>query len=1020
MKSNVAKRHVVVINRWSVGWSGGHPPYEAVLDHDAFCVSYIVDEEGLKGLSASIKARCAIACVGDIKDLEALATALQSLVDRLGVVDRLVALSEWDLLNASALRARFDISGMQPESALAVRDKVTMKQKVLAAGIKAPQFAPCHSANDLRAFAAQYGFPIVLKPRKMAASIGVHIIASAADLESVLVATPTYDDLEVETYCPGTVFHVDGLMSRDQLVYAVPFRYTRPPVEFFQGQPLGAISLPEGPLCQRLIAFSERVARALHICNTHFHLELIIDESLPEQEPTFLEIGARVGGADIPRAVELITGVDAVKQQLRLEMGLEALPFRPVVSAHVAAYYLVPFPSNLPRVVTFNGKLTQLAFPTLVDQHRREVGEILDGTGGYLKIPARFVFAGTPAQVLQDMARVEVAHHYHHGPLPATGTPPIPGLLALVHCGLSFCEEIAATARAVNLPLFVISSRYKDRAPLAKIAPELAFVHMTEADSLDESNVEAALGVLHASGFQPLACIATMESYRIMAATLNASFNAPDALPAALRLAMDKQRCRETLYGAGLSRVQAQELTPELLERVKEDGHAYFIKPRRGAASFGAFKLSPDTDFAQIAQLIAQITQDQFVTSVFYGDHGFILENFVPGPEYSFELVVMDGKVHIALTHAKVHSHTAHSVLEDQLVSPGVTCPEALDRAKVYLDRIFHCLSLRWGLYHVEMRHAPWGWELIEINTRIGGGLINESARRKLKGASLIELWVYNLLGTQGVPQITQKVDAALTHFESTACNSHAAVRTLQQYVYGEPGRQIDSVCMREGIPAPLLNVITMQPGDRIPDSEREHDLAMGLWASEAETHDEAQWQKLLTQAKDYWKVTYMATQSSCQVSPVLRQIRELLTSAAIAFKEVSHEHTLTSQASAQARGESLRVGGKALLIKADQRFVIAVISAARQVNNKKLRSALGAQKIRFATTEELHALTGVAKGALPPFGTPLFDLALVADRSVLAQEEIAFNAGSLTDSIIMATRDWQRLANPQWVDFAA
>lgn len=38
----------------------------------------------------------------------------------------------------------------------------------------------------------------------------------------------------------------------------------------------------------------------------------------------------------------------------------------------------------------------------------------------------------------------------------------------------------------------------------------------------------------------------------------------------------------------------------------------------------------------------------------------------------------------------------------------------------------------------------------------------------------------------------------------------------------------------------------------------------------------------------------------------------------------------------------------------------------------------------------------------------------LYADPSVLENEKIAFNAGSLTDSFIMASADWQRIAAPQ------
>ena len=68
---------------------------------------------------------------------------------------------------------------------------------------------------------------------------------------------------------------------------------------------------------------------------------------------------------------------------------------------------------------------------------------------------------------------------------------------------------------------------------------------------------------------------------------------------------------------------------------------------------------------------------------------------------------------------------------------------------------------------------------------------------------------------------------------------------------------------------------------------------------------------------------------------------------------------------------------------------------------------------MRFATSEELLELTGLVPGSVPPFGRPLLDLELLADVSVLRHPRIAFNAGALTESIIMSTADWMAVAKP-------
>ena len=115
-------------------------------------------------------------------------------------------------------------------------------------------------------------------------------------------------------------------------------------------------------------------------------------------------------------------------------------------------------------------------------------------------------------------------------------------------------------------------------------------------------------------------------------------------------------------------------------------------------------------------------------------------------------------------------------------------------------------------------------------------------------------------------------------------------------------------------------------------------------------------------------------------------------------------------------RGEPLEVGGKALVLKVDDRFIVLVISAARRLDSKRLRKALAARSVRFASREELEELTGLVPGSVPPFGEPLLPLELVVDRSVMENERIAFNAGSLRDSVVMPRAEWVACASPSRV----
>ncbi len=152
----------------------------------------------------------------------------------------------------------------------------------------------------------------------------------------------------------------------------------------------------------------------------------------------------------------------------------------------------------------------------------------------------------------------------------------------------------------------------------------------------------------------------------------------------------------------------------------------------------------------------------------------------------------------------------------------------------------------------------------------------------------------------------------------------------------------------------------------------------------------------------------------------VYRRIRAYLQESGVHFRELHHEPTRTSEESARVRGEELRNGGKAILLKVDGVFRLFVLSAARRLDSSKVKQHFGVKRLRFATRAELLELTGLEPGSIPPFGSPIFDMELFVDSSITENERIAFNAGSLTDSIIMNVKDYLRLSEPVIFDFSS
>ncbi len=151
----------------------------------------------------------------------------------------------------------------------------------------------------------------------------------------------------------------------------------------------------------------------------------------------------------------------------------------------------------------------------------------------------------------------------------------------------------------------------------------------------------------------------------------------------------------------------------------------------------------------------------------------------------------------------------------------------------------------------------------------------------------------------------------------------------------------------------------------------------------------------------------------------VLDAICDLLDRESVDYRRVHHEPTYTSEESARVRGESVRIGGKAILMKTDDVFRLFVLSAALKVHSRAIKKELGLSRLRFASGEELQELTGLVPGSVPPFGRPILPLELYCDPSVFENDKVAFNAGSLTDSIIMLTKDYRRIAKPVVFTFA-
>ncbi len=156
---------------------------------------------------------------------------------------------------------------------------------------------------------------------------------------------------------------------------------------------------------------------------------------------------------------------------------------------------------------------------------------------------------------------------------------------------------------------------------------------------------------------------------------------------------------------------------------------------------------------------------------------------------------------------------------------------------------------------------------------------------------------------------------------------------------------------------------------------------------------------------------------------PVVGRIINLLSENHCAFETFEHAPVRTSAEAAKVRtGYTLHQGAKALIIKvktskADGRFVMLVIPGDLKFDNNKVKQALSVKDTRFATEEEVAAITGgVQVGGVPPFGN-LFSLETIADPKIFASERIIFNAGDRSFSVGMKSGDYKLVVNPEVIE---
>lgn len=296
-----------------------------------------------------------------------------------------VAVLGWDeplVIPTARIADMLGVPGLGAVGVMNCRDKHRTRQLLTAAGLPQPRFALSATADEARAAAAAIGYPVVVKPRALGASIGVVLAADEAELNAAFRVAedagfagdePFRGGALVEEYIAGPEVSIDAAVFKGEYLPMYVAHKTVGMHPYFEE--LGHVVDAADPLLadEAFLDVLVTAHRVLAVENGITHTEV----KLTERGPLIVEVNGRPGGDLITYIGLLATGIDAGRALVDIETGT-----RPDVTAHQSRTVGVRFGYPEQNLV-----VTSITPPAPDPEHGLVRAEALVPAGTELRLP---------------------------------------------------------------------------------------------------------------------------------------------------------------------------------------------------------------------------------------------------------------------------------------------------------------------------------------------------------------------------------------------------------------------------------------------------------------------------------------------------------------------------------------------------------------------------------------------------------------------------------------------------------